>query len=114
MRVSKAPVGRQAGEPWNRHWNAYGELQPLRCQAAKGRSPRTGTAIDAGLETDTRSQLRLFTLRLMCPGCREAQEFNVGEAAAAIATQRTPGSASSSQRGALSRARLSLTIEQAT
>ena len=46
------------------------------------RCPATGTAIDAGIETDpdTRSQLRLFTLRLTCPACGDTHAFKVSEA----------------------------------
>ena len=46
------------------------------------RCPRTGQAIDAGIEadTDTLSQLRLFRLRLACPTCGGAHDYKIQEA----------------------------------
>jgi len=46
------------------------------------RCPRTGQAIDTGIEadTDTLSQIRLFKLRLACPDCGQAHDYNVHEA----------------------------------
>jgi hypothetical protein len=48
------------------------------------RCPVTGTAIDAGFETDpdTLSQLRLFTLRVACPACHGTHAFKVSDACA--------------------------------
>jgi len=46
------------------------------------RCPRTGQAIDTGIEadTDTLSQIRLFKLRLACPDCGGAHDYRVHEA----------------------------------
>jgi hypothetical protein len=46
------------------------------------RCPTSGIDIETGIETDpdTRSQIRLFRLRLLCPACGESHEFGIGEA----------------------------------
>jgi hypothetical protein len=46
------------------------------------RCPTTGTDVASGLETDpdTRSQIRLFRLRILCPACGDSHEFSIGEA----------------------------------
>ncbi|MFL5106848.1 MAG: hypothetical protein ACJ8DX_12195 [Xanthobacteraceae bacterium] len=48
------------------------------------RCPATGAAIDSGFETDTLSQLRLFTLSVPCAGCGETHRFTVSEADGAV------------------------------
>jgi|GraSoiStandDraft_9_1057307.scaffolds.fasta_scaffold828918_1 transcription elongation factor Elf1 len=54
------------------------------------RCPTNGFEIESGIETDpdTRSQIRFFTLRLLCPACGQAHEFKIGEAMTEIDRQR--------------------------
>jgi hypothetical protein len=48
------------------------------------RCPTSGTDIETGIETDadTRSQIRLFRLRILCPACGQTHEFGISEASA--------------------------------
>jgi hypothetical protein len=46
------------------------------------RCPTSGDDVESGIETDsdTRSQIRLFRLRILCPACGQTHDFGTGEA----------------------------------
>jgi hypothetical protein len=45
------------------------------------RCPTSGEDIASGIEIDpdTRSQIRLFRLRMLCPTCGQSHDFGIGE-----------------------------------